>query len=113
MEIQKNQAHNGEEAVELVKVRAGKCRECGDDKYSLIFMDINMPIMDGIEATQKINELIRLGQIPHIPIIALSAGEPEEEKYASLGFAASVSKPISRAKFLQTIGMYLGKSMHA
>jgi len=68
-----------------------------------------MPIMDGIEATQRINEMKSKGEIPNIPIIALSAQEADEEKYKKLGFTTSVSKPISRAKFLKTVEMYLDR----
>lgn len=50
-------ANNGEEALTFVKTH----------HYDVIFMDINMPVMDGITATRHINKLF-----PHTKIIALS-----------------------------------------
>ena len=47
-----DQAFNGQEALELIK------NKNENEGYDIIFMDVNMPIMDGIEATQKLRALI-------------------------------------------------------
>ena len=39
----------------------------------IILLDINMPIMDGFEATENINEIIKKGEIPFVPIVAMTA----------------------------------------
>jgi len=78
-------ANNGEEAV-------GKY---SSHKYDLILMDIDMPIMNGIEAARKIRE-IEGNQITNIPIIALTAyslGE-ERENCLAAGMNEYVSKPL-------------------
>jgi PAS domain S-box-containing protein len=74
-------AHNGEEAVRMAKQK----------DYDLIFMDIMMPIMDGVEATNHIKK-IKL----HSIIIGLSANAMEEDaqKYIELGMNDYLAKPI-------------------
>ena len=69
-------AVNGEEAVQLWT----------GGKYDLIFMDCQMPMMDGYQATRKIRELEKSGT-GHIPIIALTAnaGGRGDEKGAGHG----------------------------
>lgn len=79
-------ANNGEEAVD----------KYSSHKYDLILMDIEMPIMDGIEAARKIRE-IEGNHITKIPIIAVSAyiyGE-EKEKCLAAGMNEYLSKPFN------------------
>ena len=77
-------AEDGLEALEAVKARA----------FDLILMDIKMPRMDGVQATQAIRALP--GPEAATPIIALTANaDPEDAKrYMSIGMAAVVEKPI-------------------
>lgn len=67
---------------------------------SLILMDIKMPDMDGVEATQQIRKLN-----PDIPIIAQTAYALEDEKIKCIeaGFSGYVTKPINRKELLNTI----------
>jgi CheY-like chemotaxis protein/nitrogen-specific signal transduction histidine kinase len=80
-------AENGKEAVEKFKVNY--------EKYSLILMDINMPEMDGDEAT-KIIRALDLKKAKEIPIIAMTADVFKEdvEKCLSVGMNDHISKPI-------------------
>jgi CheY-like chemotaxis protein/anti-sigma regulatory factor (Ser/Thr protein kinase) len=89
-------AKNGRQAVELAK----------NNHFDLILMDINMPIMNGLEATR----LIR-GFNPGIPIIAQTAFAfaVEEENVLESGCNAYLSKPISKIKLLQIISEYISK----
>ena len=79
-------AVNGKEAVKTISAR-------GIDYYDLVLMDIQMPIMDGYEATGLIRKLY---PEKSIPIIALSANAFEEDKQKSraAGMNAHVAKPI-------------------
>lgn len=77
-------AEDGLEALEAVQARA----------FDLILMDIKMPRMDGVQATQAIRALA--GPVGATPIVALTANaDPEDAKrYLSIGMAAVVEKPI-------------------
>lgn len=82
-------ANNGKEAVELYD----------KEKFDLILMDVQMPEMDGIEATEKIRK-IEESAGGHIPIIALTANAFEEDKKKCLaaGMDAYTTKPIKIAE---------------
>jgi len=77
---------NGQEAVEYRM----------ENEYDLIFMDIQMPVMGGEEATAKIISYERMYHKKHIPIIALTANAlvSDKVKYISLGMNGYLSKPI-------------------
>src|SRR2546428_1678804 len=84
-------AINGREALELLK----------PNSFDLILMDIQMPVMGGVEATQKIRDAEHQSG-GHIPIIAMTAHAMagDAEKYLSIGMDGYVSKPV-RAGFLR------------
>lgn len=87
-------AISGEEA--LTKVFA--------TEYQLILMDIQMPGMSGVEATEKIR---KCGYT--LPIIALTANNMthEIESYMRKGFTNHLAKPIVRNDFIETLSLYL------
>lgn len=80
-------AKNGSEAVDLV-LTANKQKLTS---FSLILMDINMPIMNGYEAAKTINEAIQNGFIHHVPIMAVTAQDSEdhEQKINQAGIIAT------------------------
>lgn len=84
---------NGERAVNAWK----------DNHYDAIFMDCQMPVMDGYEATGEIRNLESKGQ--HIPIIALTANamDGEEENCLLAGMDKYLVKPINMAHLNQTL----------
>jgi len=90
-------ANNGKEAVQ----------KCKDDKYSLILMDIDMPIMNGYEATR----LIRLDN-KHIPIVALTANRCMRtiSKTKEVGMNEYLSKPIEPQRLYKTFFRYISKA---
>ncbi len=79
-------ADNGKIAYEL------RCTEI----FDVIFMDIQMPIMGGVEATNAILDYEKKHNIPHIPIIALTANalKGDKERFLSEGMDQYISKPI-------------------
>jgi signal transduction histidine kinase/CheY-like chemotaxis protein len=90
-------AEDGVEAVEAVR----------DRPFDLVLMDIKMPRMDGVQATQAIRALS--GPVSRIPIVALTANaDPEDaRRYLSIGMAAVVEKPIKpeRLRMAMTTAM--------
>lgn len=90
-------AHNGKEAVEFFRASL-----VGD--YTLILMDIQMPVMDGLEATRTIRKLDR-SDAGGIPIIGLSANAFSEDIELALnsGMNGYLSKPIDVARLLATV----------
>jgi len=89
-------ANNGKEAVEKFKAK----------HYELILMDLQMPIMDGYEATKQIRAVNK-----EIPIIALTANAMKEdvEKTKSAGMNEHLNKPIDVEKLYATLLKYIAK----
>ena len=93
-------AENGQEGIDKVKQRIDK----GEKPYDLIFMDINMPVMDGIEATQNIIQLDS-----QTPIVGLTANVMVEdfEKYKLLGMKDCLGKPFTSQELWHCLLKYL------
>ena len=87
-------ASNGQEAVDMFATKV----------YSLILMDIQMPIMDGYEATKIIRE-----SDSEIPIIAITANAMKEDiiKSAKRGMNDHIDKPINVDKLYSTLLKYI------
>jgi CheY-like chemotaxis protein len=91
-------AEQGEEALEILK----------SQEIHLVFMDIEMPVMNGVETTRYIRNNLP-PPLNAIPVIALTAHNPEIffEDYAEAGFDELVTKPYSvekiRAKIMEMI----------
>jgi signal transduction histidine kinase/CheY-like chemotaxis protein/ligand-binding sensor domain-containing protein len=86
-------AENGAEAVAKVKTR----------RYDLIFMDVQMPVMDGFQATQAIRSL---GEAPSsIPIVAVTANafQSEREKCFSSGMDDYLTKPVDKDRLREAL----------
>jgi len=96
-------AVNGAKAID-----AFRSHKCG--YYDLIFMDIQMPVMDGLTATRKIRELDR-DDAKKIPIIAMTANAFTDDVSKSLeaGMNDHISKPLDLKVLHQILGTYLGK----
>ena len=90
---------NGEQAI----------AEVLSNDYDLILMDVNMPVMDGITATERIRDLSNHKN--HIPIIALTANAMLEDKERCLaaGMNGFISKPIR----LDTLGKVIAEILHS
>ena len=77
-----------------------------DKKPDLILMDIQLPGMDGLTATQIIKED---PSVKDIPIVAFTsfAMEGDEEKAMEVGCAGYITKPLDTQNFLKTVESYL------
>jgi len=96
-------ASNGKEAFELRK----------QNDYDVIFMDIQMPVMGGIEATREIIHFENRNHRKHTPIIALTANalEGDKEKYLEAGLDNYASKPIDIEHIQQLLLEYFPQNI--
>jgi PAS domain S-box-containing protein len=78
------------------------------DTFDIILMDVQMPEMDGFEATREIRKLEKQSG-GHIPVIAMTAyaTEGDRERCLAAGMDAYVSKPISAAKLFKAIEVFM------
>lgn len=92
---------NGQEVLEAIQ----------DKEYSLILMDCQMPVMDGIETATKIRE-IEHNSDSHIPIIAVSAGtiDGDREKCLLAGMDDHLPKPMKKEELAQMIEKWLDRN---
>jgi CheY-like chemotaxis protein len=89
-------AANGLEAVELARARAP----------DLILMDIQMPVMDGYEATMLLKTDARLQSIPVIALTAYAMPQERERAFAA-GCSGHIEKPIDTRTFIAQVSAYL------
>ena len=96
-------AEDGVEALEAVQER----------RFDLILMDIKMPRMDGVQATEAIRALP--GPVSAIPIVALTANaDPEDaKKYLAIGMASVVEKPIKPERLRMAMQLALEQTAAA
>ena len=94
-------APDGTDAVAMVK-------EAEEYYYDAVLMDVQMPIMDGYEATRTIRALPRK-DVKNLPIIAMTANALEEDKEAALmnGMNAHIAKPIDVDVLMEVLRQYL------
>ncbi len=89
-------ANNGKQALDMFT----------PNLFDLILMDIQMPVMDGITATQKLKELYPPEELP--PIVGLSANafEGDREKYLQTGLDEYLTKPFDSEEFKKVLVKY-------
>ena len=94
-------AENGQEAVDLVAASA-------PGYYDLVLMDIQMPVMDGHEATRKIRSLENK-VLAKVPVVAMTANAFDEDRKAAkeCGMNGFISKPINMQEVVQALRMCL------
>ena len=92
---------NGQEAVDA----------CGCNDYDLILMDIQMPVLNGFDATGRIRQMERdQGREQSIPIIALTANavKGDEQKCLDAGMDGYLTKPVHRHQLIKTADHWIG-----
>jgi signal transduction histidine kinase/DNA-binding response OmpR family regulator len=81
--------------------------------YDIIFMDIQMPVMSGIQATQEIIEYEKFTKQSHTPIVALTANtlKGDKERYLSSGLDDYLAKPLEKHELLYLLHTILNPKM--
>jgi len=98
-------ANNGLEAFEKRR----------NNDYDLLFMDIQMPVMDGIEATHEILDFEEDEEEPHVPIVALTANalKGDRERFLAEGMDEYITKPIETTELLYILNKFLSHKAKA
>ena len=79
------------------------------DRPEIVFTDISMPGMDGLEATRLIRAFEKEHNLPQVPIVAMTAhnGAEERERAADAGVTAYLAKPLRKAALLEKLGAFV------
>ncbi|WP_311240278.1 MULTISPECIES: CHASE domain-containing protein [unclassified Xanthomonas] len=95
-------AHDGEQAVNTLK-RA-------PDLFHLVLMDVQMPVVDGYEATRRLRQIPALASLP---VIALTAGafRPQQEKALEAGMNGFIAKPFNVEELVTAIRHFMHPGM--
>ena len=95
MEVVATLVDNGKEALEMRKAQ----------EFDGILMDIQMPVMGGLESTREILAYEHARGVTHVPIIALTANalQGDRERYLREGFDDYISKPVNLDQLRQTL----------
>ena len=96
--IKSDIAKDGKEGVQKYK----------DNSYDVVFMDIQMPVMNGVDATKAIIQYEKENQLPHTPIIAVTTNalKGDRERYLSAGMDEYIAKPIDSNKFITALKQF-------
>lgn len=88
-------ADDGDKAVDMFK----------DSQYDLVLMDIQMPVMDGYEATRLIREIEQDKGIGPTPIVAVTANafKEDQDQCLAAGCTDYLTKPVSKATLLESV----------
>jgi signal transduction histidine kinase len=101
-EIVYSEAKDGQEAIDIV---IHESRKSCCQGFELILMDLNMPILGGIEAVQKIKKLKSDNINPKMKIVAVTAfpSKSEKQKWGKAGFSKFIVKPFTIDHFISLI----------
>ena len=97
-------ANNGKEGLSIYMKNA--------NKYDIVFMDIQMPVMNGIDATKAITAFEQSMGLAHTPIVAVTANalKGDRERFMAEGMDEYVSKPINLEKFIGVLKLFFQDS---
>ena len=98
-------ADNGRQAYDLFR----------SEEYALVFMDISMPVMDGIEATKAIRSFEAKHERDETPIVALTAHalDGDRERFIDAGMNDYITKPLGKERLEAVIRHWTDKEMQS
>lgn len=98
--------------VDLVEDGQQAVEAFGHGGYDMIFMDVQMPVLNGLDATEKIREIETTNEdTGHIPIIALTANamKGDEERCLNAGMDGYLIKPVHRHQLINTAKQWIDR----
>ena len=100
-----SEAVNGQDAVEKTQKFYFEEDKC----FDLVFMDCDMPVLDGFSACEKVLKFCEENEMKIPPIIAITANDTYEDrmKAKKCGMKELVKKPLSKNKFDELIGFWV------
>jgi CheY-like chemotaxis protein len=101
---------NNFESVVVVENGLQAFEATRQQKFDLILMDMQMPVMNGFEATQKIRELIDYKDTPIIALTAF-AMKGDRERCLEAGATDYIPKPIDSQEFIEKVKFYTEKRL--
>ena len=98
MGVSSDIAKNGQEGVECYT----------QNRYDIVFMDIQMPVMNGVVATKRMLEYEKQKNIPHTPIVAVTTNalKGDRERYLQAGMDEYIPKPIDTNKLVAVLKQF-------
>ncbi|MDI4645231.1 PAS domain S-box protein [Cohnella hashimotonis] len=94
-------AANGKEVIEAAL----------QEPFDCIFMDIHMPVINGLDAARSIRERLAPGSCPRIVAVTANALKGDREKCLAAGMDDYVSKPVKREVISQILGQYMSRAV--
>jgi PAS domain S-box-containing protein len=78
------------------------------ERYQLILMDINMPVMNGIDAVKKIIEFENQNSLQHVPVVALTANalKGDRSRFLEAGMDNYLAKPVEKEELCKVLSLY-------
>ncbi len=95
-------------AVTVVEDGAAAVESVRRNKFDLVLMDIQMPKLDGVEATRRIRQIPRMASTPIVALTA-SALESDKERFRSVGIEEVIAKPIDSRELALCLGRFYTK----
>jgi CheY-like chemotaxis protein len=95
-------------SVDLARHGKEALAKLAHNDYDLILMDVQMPVMNGIETTEHLRSQARYATLPIIGFTARLT-EPEKEQYLASGMTDLIPKPIDTEQFFSTLKKWLGE----
>jgi CheY-like chemotaxis protein len=91
--------------IDIAEKRGVRSRKIQTNRYDVVLMDVQMPVMDGYTATRKIREWEGEHHRKPTPVLALTAHALKEDEQKSLdaGCNAHITKPIKKAALFEAI----------
>jgi PAS domain S-box-containing protein len=91
-------AENGHEVIKLIQ----------EEAFDVIFMDVHMPMMNGLEATAAIKDMFKADECPVIIAVTANALKGDREKCLAAGMDEYISKPINNKAVFEIIQKFFG-----